>query len=180
MKKEDLIKYALIAGGAYLAYMYLKNSGLWDQWFGVAPAVAPQPAAGTPVLVVDNSAKIAADAKAISDAAAAESAHTAATVDERILERLAADADYAKGSTTNRLTWDEWNWYLAKWDSPTSTARTGPIVAHQMYASEEVGLSRPLSPITAEQYHSLKKAKGLEGLGNIVPMLPYARWGGVN
>lgn len=34
MDKNGLIKIALVAGGVYLIYRYLENSGLWAQWFG--------------------------------------------------------------------------------------------------------------------------------------------------
>lgn len=57
MGKSDLIKYAMIAGGAYLAYWYITNNGpqgavynaagnkiapsYWDSWFGSATIPAP-------------------------------------------------------------------------------------------------------------------------------------------
>lgn len=59
MDSSKLIKFALIGGGAYIAYTYLKSAGLWDQWFGsllgtsavaLAPAPAPVPKQITPAL----------------------------------------------------------------------------------------------------------------------------------
>ena len=58
MNKNDMIKYAAIAGGAYLVYWYLTNYNstgavsatnpvsYWSSWFGAAtPAPAPHTAA---------------------------------------------------------------------------------------------------------------------------------------
>lgn len=46
MKTDKIIQIAIVAGGGYLLYTYLKQSGLWDQWFGAHAAALP--AAGTP------------------------------------------------------------------------------------------------------------------------------------
>lgn len=47
MDSSKLIKFALIGGGAYFAYSYLKSSGLWDQWFG--PLLGTSVATSVPV-----------------------------------------------------------------------------------------------------------------------------------
>lgn len=44
MAAGNIIKIGLIAGGAYLGYNYLVQSGMWAQWFG--GGVSPQPAPG--------------------------------------------------------------------------------------------------------------------------------------
>jgi hypothetical protein len=164
----DLGKLILFGGAGYLAYLWYNQqpaSSPATTSTTDAAAAAAATAAATAAAKATADAKAAADQKALIDAAVAA---TVANTDERILEKLAADPALAKGtkgSALNRLKWDQWNWYLAKWDSPQSTARTGPIPnpLHVMYGIEDVGLTNRDQLLSAEEYHDLKHAKGFEG-----------------
>lgn len=178
MRKEDLMKYAIIAGGAYLLYVYLKNSGLWDQWFGVAhPAVAPTGATTTPAVTTHPTqtpeqiaAAAAASAAAVTAAVNANATAVTAAVDQQYLERAAANSNWTAEAKGAKLTWDQWNWYLQKF------AVTNGTPPQPIYGPEDVGLADRNSLLTADQYHALKSAKGLAGLGGMAPMLPYGGW----
>ncbi len=165
----DFTKLLLLGGGGYFLYQWLQGQNAIPSitgTTGTTPAATTTPSPADSAAIVKAAAdKAAAEKKAASDAVTAA---TTTGTDERILERLAADAAFAKGtkgSLSNRLYWDQWNWYLAKWDSPTSTARTGPATTHTMYGIEDVGLTDRYQLLSAEEYHDLKTAKGLSGYG---------------
>src|SRR5437899_3337514 len=124
MRKEDLMKYAIIAGGAYLLYVYLKNSGLWDQWFGTAhPAPLPTGTTTThPAQTPEQiAAAAAASAAAVNAAVAANATAVTAAVDQQYLERAAANSNWTADAKGAKLTWDQWNWYLQKFATTNGT-----------------------------------------------------------
>ncbi len=189
MDKKDLIKYAIAAAGMYMLYTYLKNHGYIDQWFGpgtVHPAVGTGTGTGTGstqnIAAGDHTGTVGANSGVTittptidpAKVAADNAAQVTATIDDSLLERAAAGAPWPTGMPTNvaaaKLTWDEWNWYAAKFNASLGMPATGT------HGPEEVGITDRNTLITSKQYRDYLTAKGLSGLSALVNRgaLPYA------
>jgi hypothetical protein len=182
MKKEELIKYALIAAALYAAYRYMEANGLLAQWFGIGaqPQPQPQPVGNNAGQILPGTniappagtqAPPVVDPNAAAIKAASENAATVTQqIDEKYLARAAANSQWAGEAQGAKLTWDQWEWYLQKF------AKLFNVPAQPMHAFEDSGMTDRYTLITAAQYHDLKAAKGLSGLLQPEVMTPYRRW----
>lgn len=159
----DIAKLALLGGGAYFLYSYFEKAGAapsitgttGDSTSSAANTAAQQAAASAAA------AQASAAAAAALAANQAASANTTATIDELKLQQAAWNptGSPVPGTENAKLTWDQWNWYLAR------AAVTLGLPPKPSYAPEDVGITDRTQVMTAAQYHAYKDAKGLSGFG---------------
>ena len=178
MDKNQIIKYAAIAGGAYLAYWYVTSYGpgghvstgvlsYWDTWFGgTQPAAAPVQQAGTP--------QPAPQAVVTQPSAAAPPVNAA--VRQQILTASAGDPSISGGYAVP----DVWSYW---WQKVTGKTISG---AQMLTMFPPTAGTTTGAPLSLDQFLSKLPSAGLSGgigVGSIVttrtaPSIPSMNFGG--
>lgn len=171
MNKQDLMKWGLIAGGAYLAYWYVNNHGpngpvfdatgnkislsYWDGWFGTAP----QPATVTQMPV---QTQTTLPQQSIPQTAPVVTAGP--DIRTLIATQSAGDANMASGTAS---AW-QWNYYYKQ--------NTVPLTDVQFNAA----FPDPAQPITLDGFLAHIHGIGLSGQVDTlaVPQVPSMSFGG--
>ena len=184
MKQKDIILYASIAGGAYLAYWYVTNYGptgeagidssgarvpsYWDLWFG-SGVTTRTPATGSPQSPQPNQQTAFQTPSPPILTAKPDPPREALTLHSRMIE---ASTGNAFMDDQGRLNADQWNYYL---NQVTGFFITG----------DQFNTAFPVRTdmLTLEQFLSAAKAVGTTGLGAIVsvpsaPSIPSMTFGG--
>ncbi len=166
MNKDQIIKYAAIAGGAYLVYWYLTNYGpsghvstgvqsYWDTWFGGA-STQPQPGmtATGPVSQVPTQAVLTQPSSAPATQAELP---TNAQLRTAIMNASSGNGAVSGGYATP----DVWSYYFQ-----SITGRT--ISSSQLSAMFPPGANGQGAPLTLDQFLAALPSQGLAGVGSIV------------
>ena len=198
MNKNDMIKYAAIAGGAYLVYWYLTNYGpngavtaanpvsYWSNWFGAAttPATAPAAApvaagipATTPGPVTGPVTQATLQPVLTQPSAPAITPPVNTQIRQQI---LTASASAPPGSINGGYAVpDVWSYY---WQQITHVTIT-PQQMGQMFPPTSSGTGAPLN---LDQFLAKLPSAGLAGIGAVgavvtvpsTPSLPSMSFGG--
>ncbi len=172
MNKDQIIKYAAIAGGAYLVYWYVTNYGpgghvstgvpsYWDTWFGGA-STQPQPGmtttnpasqASTTQAVVTQPSNTTASNSHLT----AEALPTSAQLRQAILNASSGNGAVSGGYATP----DVWSYYY-------QNIVGRPISSAQLSAMFPPGTNGQGAPLTLDQFLSALPSQGLMGIGHIV------------
>lgn len=158
MKQKDVILYASLAGGAYLAYWYITNYGptgqvsaghasYWDTWFGNTATVTTT--TGTTAVVKTDTPPAKTPAQIAADIAAANKAAATVSLRDQMLSA-------AGKSATDQLTGDQWNYYRNTFAPPAWTP-------DQMASAFPNGAGSQL--MTVDQFLAAAKSAGLAGIG---------------
>jgi hypothetical protein len=149
---NDLMKFGLLAGGAYLVY----------QWWGkpAASPVVPVSSGGAPAPAAGRSTSATSPASATPPAA---STGTAAPVTFNTLDAIYARLAAAVGSTS--LDADQFNFYLNR-ELPAGKSAPDPVTVWPMLGIEGArGAQMTLSQYWGGMAPYLKANLGLSGLG---------------
>jgi hypothetical protein len=162
-KKEDLIKWALIAAGAYLVYKWMTDSGFLgggDQ----AQLPAPAPGAGTGTQTQQQTTT--------TPPAPTPPAPTPPAPPPGNLETQYSDADmalmtaayYPAGAAQyggdTRLNAHQWNWYRAR-----MAEKLGVELDPAIHSPSVDSYANPNLEYTASEYHAILASMGIGGLG---------------
>lgn len=158
MQKKDMIMYASIAGGAYLAYWYLTNYGpggpvsasvlsYWDTWFGGQTAVAPAPQQAAPAPAPGVAVPAPGNTGTSLPPAPASTAGLRA--------QLVAAAQGNLFMVDGKLNGDQWNYYRNQLAPPELTAA-------QMLQAFPNGMGQQL--MTVDQFLAALNSAGLSGV----------------
>lgn len=162
MNKNDYIKYAAIAGGAYLVYWYVTNYGpngavsagaesYWNTWFGVAtvptgmntaPVPTQQPAQAT---VIQPSAAVA----------------VAPTGNTQLRTAMLQASSGNTAITGGYAIPDVWSYYFQQVSGRA-------ITSAQLSAMFPPGANGTGAPLTIDQFLAALPSQGLAGVGSIV------------
>lgn len=189
MNKNDLIKYAAIAGGAYAVYWYITSYGptgavsaghasYWDTWFGGAtaqPQTQPQPGAQVPVGYPNQ--PVSSPPPNTQPVLTQPSQPPAATINQGVKQQIIAASNAAGANQPGSQIQggyaipDIWSYF---WQQVTG--RT--ITTQQM--SQAFNNS---APMTLDQFMTAIAGIGLSGIGHIVqapsaPTVPSMNFGG--
>lgn len=151
MEQKDLIKWALIAAGAYLVYKWLADSGM----FGGLLA-QPQTGAGATTGVTTGTTATQTQAQTQTQPVAQI---VAAEPSDDLRMQAASDASKAGLTGSFRLNSHEWNWYRAAY---FTTVLGQPFDQNTM---SPVNLPDPDAKITASEYWAKLRSAGLSGMG---------------
>lgn len=179
MNKDQLIKYAMIAGAAYLVYWYLTRTPTTQaagsgQNIQTGPHIATQ----AEIDAMNRGGQVAAPGTGT-----ATSTGTVATggtnagftkPSDEHLARAATNSAWAGEAAGYKMNVHQWNWYRTLYQtSVAGNANPDPNV----YSPAMDDITDPNIGITAEDYHALLSRKGLSGLG-WTPIVPQylSRW----
>lgn len=130
MNKDDILKYVLIAGGAYAVYWYVTNNGpsgtvfqngvkvapsYWDSWFGATAAI-PAPVATTPI---QNPLVPVAQAPGVPPPPPPPVQPAAPTLN--LAQLTTAVLSAANGNASTLMNADQWNYYRNNIQPPALT-----------------------------------------------------------
>ena len=158
---KTMIKFLVVAGGAYALYWYLQSSGLWAQWFGgavasVQPGVAP--VTTLPTNIVSTQASQPVSTSGSSAAVPASYLQAASTM------------TMSAGSTAQNF--DDWSYYWqnnpAYAGAPAGYGSSGSISPTMIDAMIAAGGGNRAALITAQQWVALlwqQQQAGVSGLG---------------
>ena len=179
MDKKDIMKWAAVAGGAYLVYWYLTSYGptgskaeghasYWDTWFGGAPAVAATTAATQPQQPVTTQ-PVLTQPSAPAPAPVAPVNNTA--VKQQI---LAASAGQIQGGYAIA---DVWSYFWQQVTGKTITPEQFQAAFNPPSATDRG------AQMNIDQFLSKLSGVGISGIGSIVktpsiPSIPSMSFGG--
>lgn len=191
MNKDDMVKYLLIAGGAYAVYWYITSNGpygpvynaagqkiapsYWDSWFGTATApvaTAPPPASTTLVPVATAPGIAPGSATPPAQQPAVSPSVSMAQLRSALLQ--ASGGDQTISTSSFLLNADQWNYYRNNLQPPALT----PDQFGRVIASLPAGVSR--DSMNVDQFLSALSASGVVGMsgmgygmgmGDVVPVM---------
>ena len=180
---NSILKFALIGGAAYLGYVYLKNSGLWAQWFGGnsftdAPSLLAycqanptgtasyggqsaacsawlQAAGQTPAGTTSTTATPAATLSPVQTPAVTPAQHVTPLTVTQLLNAANQNGYAASANTT--FTNDQWNWFVKF--SPYAIDPNAVVDEDLTPYGYKTG-----AELTAQQYISLRQQAGVSGI----------------
>jgi len=177
MDKKEIMKWAAIAGGAYLVYWYITSYGpggskteghasYWDGWFGGATAAAPaaQPTAQLPVT------------QPVLTQPSAPAPAPAAPVNNTVVKQqiLAASSGQIQGGYAIA---DVWSYFWQQVTGKTITPAQFQAAFNPPSATDRG------APMNIDQFLSKLSGAGISGIGSIVktpsiPSIPSMSFGG--
>lgn len=173
MKKEDMIKYALIAVGAYLLYQWLTQPGGFLDPARSAAALIPGEGAGAGAgtqqttqqtqnqTTQQSSEQTSGGTSRTDDKGTSTGSRTGTrtpTPDDTMLKIAAYDSSKAGTTGSFKLNAHQWNWYRA---ARAQELKTFDAAIHQP-ALDAFG--DPNLQYTAAEYHALLGKAGISGL----------------
>jgi hypothetical protein len=155
VKTEDILKWVLIAGAAYLVYRYLSQSGLFS-------GLTAQPA-----LPAASSAAVTTTAEPVAQPVAALPAPSAST--QKVA--ITAQALLAFAGTQS------WPNKPVNWDGKLTISQWNYMVSQMTGVDQQTDLSFGLSvpdPVTVDDYMARRVKAGISGLGalRLAELLP--------
>jgi len=162
MDKDQIMKYLMIAGAAYLVYWYLTQTPTTP----TVPKSLVLPAADTGRVVAPG-----ASYPSLTTMHAAITSGTNAGFakpSDEVLMLAAMFPDMTVSAGSYKMNVHQWNWYRTKYQ----TDKAGnPNPDPNTYSPSLDDITDPNKGITANEYHALLSQKGLSGLG-WTPIVP--------
>lgn len=159
-----IIKIVIIGGVAYIAYLYLQQSGMWAQWFGPAAlpagtgANAAIPPAGSSIPVAPQGSTLAVNPLGVPIQPNAAPTMTLADA-MQILGN-----GYMQDNGLPGLSWDQWSYYYQQ--------VTGKTIAGSQFDAmlAAAGVTRDQQNASAQVFLNALSSSGLSGMGAIIPV----------
>lgn len=168
---KTIVKVLALAGAGLALYWYLKQSGLWGQWFG--PAVSPTMPTGIPVQPINTAVQ--------TPATPVQPPSANPNVVPAIYTQAASAMTTAAGSPTQNF--DQWSWWWQNSQpfsgAPAGYGSNGSISGNLIDAMIAAGGGDRSVLITAQQWVTLlwnQQQQGMSGLLGFALPAPHYGW----